>query len=193
MLMSSLLKKHIEEIVGELSVEEFNYILSHFTLVKRKKHQFIVQAEELVDHDYWVIQGCLRAYFVDSNGKEYIIQFAMENWWISDRESLLSGQPSRFNIDAIEDSEVVVFEKADMDHLTETIPAFNQMVNSILNKSFVVSQTRIHESISTHAEEKYENFVKRYPEFALRVPQGMIASYLGITPETLSRLRRLKR
>jgi CRP-like cAMP-binding protein len=159
---------------------------------KFRKKQYLLQEGDVCHLHAFITKGLMRTYSVDDSGNEHIIRFAMENWWISDRESLLSGQPSRFNIDAIEDSEVVVIEKADMEHLTETIPVFNQMVNNILNKSFVVSQTRIHESISTNAEEKYQNFVKRYPEFALRVPQGMIASYLGITPETLSRLRRLK-
>ncbi|MBL4675668.1 MAG: Crp/Fnr family transcriptional regulator [Mucilaginibacter sp.] len=134
----------------------------------------------------------LRTYAVDEKGNEHIIRFAMEDWWISDRESLLNETPSKFNIDAIEDSEVLLFDKTTMDRLMAELPAFGKMINEILNKSFITSQNRIYESISNTAEEKYHTFVERYPAFALRAPQAMIASYLGIKPETLSRLRNKK-
>ena len=189
--MFDVFKAYILQRVA-LSDDELARIEAASRIRKLRKKQYLLQEGDVCHLHAFITKGLMRTYSVDDAGNEHIIRFAMENWWISDRESLLSGQPSRFNIDAIEDSEVVVFEKADMDRLTETIPAFNQMITGILNKSFVVSQNRIHEAISTNAEEKYQNFVKRYPDFALRVPQGMIASYLGITPETLSRLRRTK-
>jgi CRP-like cAMP-binding protein len=159
---------------------------------KLRKHQYLLQEGDVSRYHCFITKGLLRTYSVDEKGNEHVIRFAMENWWISDRESLLTGQPSKFNIDAIEDSEVLLFDKPAMLMLTESIPAFGKMVTDVLDKSFITSQNRIHEAISSNAEEKYNTFVQRYPAFALRVPQSMIASYLGIKPETLSRLRNKK-
>jgi CRP-like cAMP-binding protein len=119
-----------------------------------------------------------------------VLSFAVENWWTGDRESLLSGNPSRFNIDAIEDAEIVLINKVNFDQICKEIPVINEMVNAILQKSFVASQNRIHAAISLSAEAKYLNFIEKYPDFVLRIPQHMIASYLGITAETLSRVRK---
>ncbi len=140
-------------------------------------------------YNAFVSKGLLRTYSIDEKDIEHVISFAMENWWTGDRESLMSGKPSRFTIDAIEDSEIVLIEKEKFDSICKEIPAFNDMANDIIQQGFIASQTRIHESISSSIEEKYENFVERYSSFACRVPQSMIASYLGITRETLSRIR----
>lgn len=102
----------------------------------------------------------------------------------------MTGKPSRFNIEAIEDTDVVLITKENFDLLCRNIPQLNDLVNAILHKSFVVSQDRIHAGISLSAEEKYEKFLSQYPQIASRVPQHMIASYIGITPETLTRIRR---
>lgn len=156
---------------------------------KLRKRQYLLQEGDVWKYDAFVSSGCLRTYSVDEKGNEHIIGFSIENWWTGDRESLLSGEPSRFNIDAIEDSEIILFTHTNFEMLCREIPAFKQMVDSILNKSFITQQNRINATLSQTAEEKYLNFVKKYPEFARRVPQSMIASYLGITPETLSRIR----
>jgi CRP-like cAMP-binding protein len=148
-----------------------------------------LQAGDVWKYHAFVSSGCLRTYSVDEKDNEHIMGFSVENWWCGDRESLLSGEPARYNIDAIEDSEVVLFTHSNFEMLCREIPAFDQMVNNILNRSFVTQQNRINAALSYTAEEKYLNFVKKYPEFALRVPQSMIASYLGMTPETLSRIR----
>jgi CRP-like cAMP-binding protein len=177
---------------SQLSEDEFKQIERIARIKKLRKKQYLLQEGD-VSRDYaFITSGLLRTYSVDEKGNEHIIRFAMKDWWISDRESLLSGQPSRFNIDAIEDSTILMFAKPQMDELLDTIPAFNRMITDILNKSFITSQNRIHEAISSSSEAKYQNFVSRYAEFALRVPQSMIASYLGIAPETLSRLRNKK-
>jgi CRP-like cAMP-binding protein len=175
-----------------VSDEEF-VILGHYAKFKKlRKKQYLLQEGDVCRYHCFIADGLMRTYSVDSKGNEHIIRFAMKDWWISDRESLLSGEPSKFNIDAIEESSLILFEKKDMDEAMEKLPGFSRLVNGILNKSFITTQNRIHEVISSTAEEKYQNFVKRYPDFALRVPQAMIASYLGITPETLSRLRNPK-
>ena len=117
------------------------------------------------------------------------MQFVPENNWTSDRESMASGMPSKYNIDAIEDSEILLLKKEDFEMLRKTIPAFNDFVNETLKKNVMALQERIHVSISLSAEEKYSNFISKYPAINNRVPLHMIASYLGVSAETLSRVR----
>ncbi|WP_207531596.1 Crp/Fnr family transcriptional regulator [Desertivirga arenae] len=173
----------------KLSEDQSKYIQSLSTIKKLRKRQYLLQEGDIWKYNAFVCSGCLRTYSLDDKGYEHIIGFAIENWWLGDRESLLSGEPSRFNIDAIEDSQILLITKENFDKICQEIPPFNNMVNSILQHSFIASQNRIHAAISYSAEEKYLNFVNKYPALANRVPQSMIASYLGITPETLSRVR----
>lgn len=174
---------------AQVSEEEFAAIEKAARVRKLRKKQYLLQEGDVSRDHCFILSGLLRTYSVDDKGNEHVIRFAKEEWWISDRESLLTGLPSRFNIDAIEDSTVLLWSAAQMEALMDQLPGFSKMINGILNKSFITSQNRIHEAITSTAEEKYHNFVSRYPDFALRVPQSMIASYLGIAPETLSRLR----
>ncbi|WP_046246535.1 Crp/Fnr family transcriptional regulator [Hymenobacter terrenus] len=155
-----------------------------------RKRQYLLQAGDIWAYNAFVTKGCLRTYSVDAKGAEHIMSFAVENWWASDQESLSSGQPSRFNIEAIEESEVVLIKKEDFEQLRRELPVFDGVINNILFRSFMASQNRIHSAISYSAEEKYREFVEKFPDFALRIPQHMVASYLGVTTETLSRIRR---
>lgn len=173
----------------ELSEAEFELLESFARPKKIRKRQYILQEGDICRNNCFITNGLMRMYSVDEKGDEHIIRFAAENWWISDRESLLTGKESKFNIDAIEDTEVLLFAKKSMDFMMTEVPRFGKMVNTMLDKSFITFQNRLNEVISNTAETKYSNFLKRYPEFSLRVPQAMIASYLGIKPETLSRLR----
>jgi len=159
---------------------------------KLRKKQYLLQEGDVWKYNAFVVKGCLRTFHVDDKGNEHILNFAIENWWTGDRASLQSGQPSIYNIEALEDAEVLLITKDNFDLLCNEIPAFNDMINAILNKSFIASQGRIQNFLSLGAEEKYLQFMEKYPQLALRVPQGMIASYLGITPETLSRVRKNK-
>ena len=174
---------------AQVSDDEFALIEAASRIKKLRKKQYLLQEGDVSRDHCFILGGLLRTYSVDDKGNEHIIRFATKDWWISDRESLLTGLPSKFNIDAIEDSTVLLWSAAQMEEIMDKLPGFNKMINGILNKSFITSQNRIHEAISSTAEEKYNNFVTRYPDFALRVPQSMIASYLGVAPETLSRLR----
>ena len=157
---------------------------------KLRKKQYLLQEGDVWKYNAFITKGLVRFYSVDESGRENIVSFAKENWWTGDRASLLTGEPSKNNIDAIEDTELILITKTNFDRLCRDIPAFNDMVNAILNKSFITSQNRIHSAIAFTAEQKYLDFVQKYPDLSLRVPQAMIASYLGITPETLSRVRK---
>jgi CRP-like cAMP-binding protein len=175
-----------------LSEERSNWIKSLSLVKKLHKHQYLLQEGNICRQHAFVSKGCLRSYSVDEKDMEHIVQFAAENWWIADRDSLMSGEPAKLNIDAIEESEAVLFLKQDFDLICQQIPAFNDMVNGILQSAYNALQNRTLASISLSASEKYEYFLQRYPDFALRIPQSMIASYLGITRETLSRVRSQK-
>lgn len=172
-----------------LSEEQSEFIRSLSTVKKLRKKQYLLQEGDVWKYNAFVTKGCLRTYSVNEKGLDHIIGFAIENWWTGDRESLTTGEPSRFNIDAVEDCEVVLITQPNFEIICKEISSFNDMVNAILQKSFIVAQNRIHAALSYTAEEKYLNFVSKYPGFANRIPQSMIASYLGMTPETLSRIR----
>ncbi|GAB4028007.1 Crp/Fnr family transcriptional regulator [Spirosoma koreense] len=186
--MYEVFQQYLDQHIA-LTDAEAERIRSLSSLKKLRKKQYLLQEGEVWIYNAFITKGCMRSYSVDERGQEHVIGLAVENWWIGDRESLLSGQPSRFNIDAIEDSELVLITKANNQLIEQEIPAFGEMINAILQKSFIASQNRIQAAISYSAEEKYLNFVSKYPAFAQRVPQSMIASYLGMTPETLSRVR----
>jgi len=172
-----------------LTDEEFAYIDAVCVTRKLRKKQYLLQEGDVWQFNAFVSKGLVRTYRIDGKGDEHILQFCPENYWTGDRESLLSGEPSRCNIDAIEDSEIILIRKQDFENLCSKIEPFNRMVNIVLQKSFNTSQNRIHAAISFTAEEKYLNFITIYPDLANRIPQSMIASYLGISPETLSRVR----
>jgi len=128
-------------------------------------------------------------YTVGDDGVEHILRFAVENWWISDRESYNNGSPSKCNIDALEDCEVILIDKPDFLNLLTTIPKFKNFIDSLLARSYDAIQNRVMSAISYTTEERYQNFITRFPDIFNRVPLHMIASYLGVSRETLSRVR----
>lgn len=175
---------------ADFTADELQRIKAACLVKTLRKHQYLLQAGDVWTYAAFVAKGCVRRYAVDGKGAEHILTFAVENWWTGDQESLTTGQPSRYNIDAVEDSEVVLIRKEDFAQLRQELPVFGQVINTILHRSFMASQNRIHSAISHSAEEKYRDFLLRFPELALRIPQHMVASYLGMTTETLSRIRR---
>lgn len=181
--------KYLQE-KGNFSPEELDAIVAVTTIKKLRKRQYLLQEGDVWKNNAFVTKGCLKTYSVDDKGNEHILYFAVENWWTGDRESLQTGKPSIYNIEAIEDAEIALISKEKFDSLTANIPAFNNMINVIIQKSFVVAQSRIYTFMGLSAEEKYRFFLQKFPHLPARVPQNMIASFLGITPETLSRVRK---
>lgn len=172
-----------------LSDAEKAGIAAAFTPKKLRKKHYLLQEGEMSRYHAFVLKGCLRMFRVDAKGIEHIFQFAIENWWTGDRESLISGRPSKYNIEALEDSDLLLITQAAMDEI-QKIPAMNAMVQNLQQNNVIATQNRIHAAISYSAEEKYLDFLNTYPDIFQRVPQQMIASYLGITRETLSRIRK---
>jgi CRP-like cAMP-binding protein len=156
---------------------------------KVRKRQYLLQEGDICVNNCFVVKGCLRLYLVGEDGTEHILRFAVENWWMSDQESLNNAIPSKNNIDALEDSEVILISQPEYINLQMTIPRLRELVEKIKARSFEASQRRILSNISFSAEEKYKNFIKTYPEVFYRIPLHMIASYLGVSRETLSRIR----
>lgn len=174
---------------GKLTDEELKLVEAVTVPKKIRKRQYLVQEGGSSNYMSFVAKGCLRLYRVGKDGTEHILRFAIENWWISDFESFHSGIPSKNNVDALEDSEVLMIAKEQFDALCSTIPRFGALIRKLTEKNFAVHQHRILSNISETAEERYENFIRSYPQIYHRVPLHMIASFLGVTRETLSRLR----
>jgi CRP-like cAMP-binding protein len=179
------ISKHIQ-----LSEKEIGLFRSFLIVKKLRKKQYLLQAGDVCQFEHFVSSGLLRAYTLDALGAERVIMFAPEDWWLSDLYSLLTNTPSTLNIDALEDSEVVCIEKSNLENLYREVPKFERFMRISFQNAFVSQQQRILQSISQPAEDRYVAFIKKYPALQQRVPQLQIASYLGITPETLSRVRK---
>lgn len=188
-VMYEVLRKHISKRIA-LTEEEFERCTTYFIPKRLRKHHFLLQEGEVCTAMAFVSKGCLRCYSVDAKGDEHIVQFAIEDWWISDPYSLLTGEPSEYNIDALEDSELLLLDRRSEERLLSEIPKFERLFRLLLENRFVATQRRITAALSVPAEERYLGFLKAYPEIVSRVAQAHIASYLGITPQSLSRIRR---
>ncbi len=187
--MFSLLHKHINSRVL-LTDEEFNICTKFFIPKKLKKHQFLLNEGDVCRYIGFVNSGCLREYKIDNKGVEHILQFAIEDWWVSDLHSFLSGLPATYNIDALQDSEVLLIEKSAREVLLNNCPKMERFFRLLIEANHVAAQQRIADSLSASAEERYLKFIKTYPRLFEQVPQNHIASYLGITPQSLSRIRK---
>jgi len=174
----------------DLTDEQFN-LISHKLKVKVfDKGEMILMKGDVSSYGFFVLSGLLRSYSIDSKGKTHIIQFAPEQWWLTERNGMLFNEPSDFFIDAIEPTKAVIVHKDFMNETAKHVPCMNDLNNNMLNNSIRFMQKRINMLLSATAEERYLNFIQLYPNLTLRVPQWMIASYLGITPESLSRVRK---
>lgn len=185
----ALLYKHIQRRVA-LTPDEREACEQFFLPRTIRKRQFLLQEGEVCRHIAFVTSGCLRAYTVDHKGEEHVIQFAIEDWWISDLHSYLTGTPGTYTIDALQDSRVLLLEKDGRDRLLEAVPRMEKFFRLLQEANYVATHRRIQETLSASAEERYLTFLATYPALAEKVPQQHIASYLGITPQSLSRIRK---
>ena len=174
----------------KLSGEDISFISSVFLSKKLKKGQILQREGELARYGTFVTKGLLRSYVIDAKGKEYIIQFAPENWWISDKAGMSPNTKAVYFIDAIEESDILLLDTPSHFKLIEHVPGYASAFQTGVQKHAAAKDRRIVASLTSTAEERYNDFLKTYPSIAQRVPQHMLASYLGITPETLSRVRK---
>lgn len=165
-------------------------ITAAFQIKKLRKKQYFLQEGDVCRHTGFVVKGALRQFSVDDKGSEHIVNLFIENYWATDRESMIMLTPSRYNIDAWEDSELLLITRADMLDLMEKIPALVEMIRLMDERNAIATQRRVNSTISNTAEKRYEEFAGNHPQFIQRFPQHVIASYLGITKETLSRIRK---
>ena len=175
---------------GVLTSEEINLMRSLVVSKQLKKGEFLIREGEIARYGAFVCKGFLRSYFVDNKGKEHVVQFAPENWWISAKPGATEDAPSSVFIDAIEDSDILLVDKAGHISLMQRVPLYASSFLAGIQKRGEAKEKRIVHSLAASAEERYNEFIKTYPSIAQRVPQHMLASYLGVTPETVSRVRR---
>lgn len=174
----------------DVDASDMSFIAENCPIKTFKKEEFLLQENEFCKHTFFVESGLLRQYAMDSKGKEHTISFAPENWFVSDRESVLFNEASSYYIQALEDSKVVLIDEEFITLLSDKVPAFIKFNNKLLHNHIRNLQNRIIMLLGASAEERYLQFIEMYPDILLRVPQTMVASYLGITPESLSRVRK---
>ncbi len=184
-----LLRKHIEQRV-HLTEREFVRCSKFFVPRKVRKRQFLLEEGAVCTFVGFVTDGCLRVYTIDPKGAEHILQFAIRDWWVSDLHSYLSGDPATFLIDGVEDSNVLLLERGERERLFDAVPKMERFFRLLQEANYVATHRRIAETLSSPAEERYLAFLATYPALAEKVPQSQIASYLGITPQSLSRIRK---
>ena len=172
------------------SESDFEIVRQSFSHKRLPAGQFLQRAGDVARHAAFVAIGCLRNFVIGAKGKEHIVQFAPETWWLADSTSLNSGKPSTYFIDAIEDSELLLIDAAGHQRLVNDVAAYSTAFRSGLQRHAAAKDERIVSTLSATAEERYLQFLQTYPSIVLRVPQAMLASYLGMTPETLSRIRK---
>lgn len=173
-----------------ISEEDFNVFLTHFTRKIIKKRQYLLEEGRVCKHFAFITKGSMRKYHTDEKGVEHIVSLYIENWWAGDRESFVMLTPSKYNIEALQDCDVLLITLESKMKLTELFPSFKEMLLKLDEKNNIATQKRITSSISSTAEKRYMDFVECYPHFIQRFPQHLIASYLGITKDTLSRVRK---
>lgn len=187
--MHELFFAYIENKSGLLLPEKDRKLLQNtFTHKKFKKRQYFLEAGRVCNQSAFITKGAMRHYTMDDNGNEHMVELMLENWWACDVESMESGNPSAYYIDAWEDTNVLLISKENLS-VVRSIQAITRMEEVIIRQRLAALQKRINETISFSAVQRYEKLVRTYPEFQERFPQRIIASYLGISKDTLSRIR----
>lgn len=187
--MFEVLLSHIENKV-DITDEQKNQVKSFFTLKKLRKKQYLLQEGDICKSLSFVSKGLLKSYFLDEKGNEHINMFAFEGWWISDFNSFINQEKSVLNIDAIEETEVLIITLENYEKMMLEVPLMDRYFRILYQNSLVTKDYRLIVSNSYTAEEKYLQLAQKSPEMIKRVPHNLIASYLGLAPETVSRIRK---
>lgn len=187
--MTESLQKHIREYV-DISDEKLEKYCNAFTYRKIKKKEFLLMEGSICDFEGFVVKGCFKVFHTDRNAAEQILYFAIEDWWISDIDSFINRIPSRLTIQALEDSEILLISKKDKEKLYQEMPEVERLMRLKFQSSIIALQRRIIDNLSKSSEERYIEFLKKYPQTAHRLTNIQIAAYLGVTPESLSRVRK---
>ena len=187
--MYSEIRRHLLESVNLTfsELDEFCGLLKEVHLPKKTP---LIQPNDLVSYEYFVVSGCLQAYYLDESGERHIIQFAIEDWWISDFEAFFNREPAQLYIESIEDSVLLGLHGEVLEELFVRIPKFERFFRIKTTNAFVSLRARILESLQQSSSERYLNFCMKYPNIEKRVTNHHIANYLGIQPESLSRIRK---
>lgn len=172
--------------------EEIDEIISKVTFETKQKKSFLLRAGEVCNFEAFVLKGLAVSYFIGEDGTKVVLSFARENWWLADIDSLHNANESKMFIEFIEDSEILVMDKQTKVELLKKIPKLERMFRLLVERHLINYQQRIFSNIALSGKEKYEQFRSKYPDVLQRVPQHLIASYLGLTPEFLSRIRKDK-
>ncbi|RZL40704.1 MAG: Crp/Fnr family transcriptional regulator [Pedobacter sp.] len=179
------LKKYIQ-----LTEEEIALLENGLKIINVKKKEFLLEEGKVCKYNYFVEKGLLRMFFINEKGVEQITQFALETWWMSDHMSLLMERPSVFAIQAVENSTIVAVEKSKQEELFNQLPQLERYFRIMMQRAYAANQMRFKYFYDFSKEESYRQFVSLFPNFIQRIPQYMLASYLGLTPEYLSELRK---
>lgn len=182
-----ILKGHLANTVT-LTDNEFNYFFSHFKPASFKKGQTIISEGDRVNHEYFVLNGCLKTFYINEDQKMHILQFAMPTWWASDYGALYGGEKATVNLDCITDSDVLCLSGEDREKLCKEIYPLAYFFRWRSNKGYVAQQKRLLSFMNNDTKRRYEDLMKMYPQLYNMVPKQLIAAYLGVSRETLSRL-----
>jgi CRP/FNR family transcriptional regulator, anaerobic regulatory protein len=185
----SNLRKHFVE-TDNFNNEDFEKLISFLTPVTLKKKEFFTEQGAHCGYLAFVNSGCMRAFHTDDKGNEFTMYFAFLNWWVGDKTSFYSDAPSRFSVQALEETEVFRADKKNWEEALDTIPVFEKWYRVKTRKSYEATQQKIIDTQTESAEDKYLKLLKNSPEIVQRIPQHYIASYLGIKPQSLSRIRK---
>jgi len=182
---------YIQKLSGQtLSADEKQTITTHFKPKKIRKRQYFLQEGDVCKYAGFIVKGAAKTYTVDEKGHEHILKLSIEDWWLADFESYYHLKPSRFNIEALEDMEILQIANALVEEFMKPIPAFSAMQNVLSQNNTIAAQKRMQSAISQTGEERFQELFNDYPHFIQRFSQNLIASYLGLTPESLSRIRK---
>ena len=182
-----LLRNHLSKTIV-LPDEQFEYVFSHFRPLSFKKGQTIISAGDKVNCEYFVVEGCLKSFYINEDAKLFILQFSMPTWWASDFEALYGGEKAKINLDCIVDTEVLELASEDREKLCREIREIEYFFRWRTNKGYVATQKRLLSFMNNDTKHRYEELMALYPQLYNLVPKHLIAAYLGVSRETLSRL-----